>query len=61
MGSTQDNGVLTIPNVQPSYAGKYVCTGTDRDSGSYSTAEAILEVDARPIGEQIYSYKLWVF
>ncbi|XP_067659130.1 basement membrane-specific heparan sulfate proteoglycan core protein-like isoform X2 [Haliotis asinina] len=27
-GSSQDNGILTLPNVQPSYAGSYLCTGT---------------------------------
>ena len=25
-GSSQDNGVLTLNNIQPSYAGRYVCT-----------------------------------
>ena len=43
-GSSQDNGILTIPNVQPSYAGNYVCTGTDRDSGRVGTAVAVLDV-----------------
>ncbi|WAR15211.1 PGBM-like protein, partial [Mya arenaria] len=48
VGATQNNGILTIPNVQPSYAGKYVCTGTDSETGIYSTAEAFLEVDVSP-------------
>ncbi|XP_060586623.1 basement membrane-specific heparan sulfate proteoglycan core protein-like isoform X4 [Ruditapes philippinarum] len=43
-GSSQDNGILTIPNVQPSYAGNYVCTGTDRESGRVGTAVAVLDV-----------------
>ena len=43
-GSSQLNGVLTIPNVQPNYAGNYVCTGTDNETGRVSTAIAVLEV-----------------
>ncbi|XP_060576968.1 basement membrane-specific heparan sulfate proteoglycan core protein-like [Ruditapes philippinarum] len=43
-GSSQDNGILTIPNVQPSYAGNYVCTGTDRESRRVGTAVAVLGV-----------------
>lgn len=44
-GSIQDNGILTIPDVQPSYAGNYVCTGTDTNTGRVSTAIAELEVE----------------
>lgn len=44
-GSTQANGILTIPNVQPSYGGNYVCTGTDLDSGRVSQAITELEVE----------------
>lgn len=43
-GSSQTDGILTIPNVQRSYAGNYVCTGTDRDTGRVSQAIAVLEV-----------------
>lgn len=43
-GSTQVDGVLTIPNVQPNYAGNYVCTGTDAETQRIGTAITVLEV-----------------
>ncbi|XP_052285983.1 basement membrane-specific heparan sulfate proteoglycan core protein-like isoform X3 [Dreissena polymorpha] len=46
-GTQQANGVLTIPNTQPSAAGRYICTGTDTDTGKISTAEALLEVNVK--------------
>ena len=37
-GSAQENGVLTLNNIQPSFAGSYVCTGItpngDRGTGT---------------------------
>ncbi|XP_025082607.1 basement membrane-specific heparan sulfate proteoglycan core protein-like isoform X8 [Pomacea canaliculata] len=45
-GSSQDGGILTVPNIQPSYAGNYVCTGTDQ-SGSIGTATAVVTVIPR--------------
>ena len=42
--SSQDEGILTIPNVQPSYSGNYVCTGTDTDTGIVDTGITRLDV-----------------
>ncbi|KAH3720982.1 hypothetical protein DPMN_063894 [Dreissena polymorpha] len=46
-GTQQANGVLTITNTQPIAAGRYICTGTDTDTGKISTAEALLEVNVK--------------
>ena len=46
--SSQEEGLLTIPNVQPQYSGNYVCTGTDTDTGRINTAVTRLDVEARP-------------
>lgn len=46
LGSSQDNGILTIPNIQPSYAGSYVCTGTDK-GGTIGQAKTIVTIIPR--------------
>ncbi|KAK6175562.1 hypothetical protein SNE40_014001 [Patella caerulea] len=42
-GTSDQNGVLTIPNLQPSYAGTYTCTGTT-PSGNSGTGRVVVEV-----------------
>ncbi|XP_048238836.1 basement membrane-specific heparan sulfate proteoglycan core protein-like isoform X2 [Haliotis rufescens] len=44
-GSIQDNGVLTLPNVQPSYAGTYMCTGTT-STGKTGVGRTTLTIEA---------------
>ena len=52
-GTQQANGVLTITNTQPIAAGRYICTGTDTDTGKISTAEALLEVNVKQTSELV--------
>ena len=42
--SSQEEGILSIPNVQPSYSGNYVCTGTDTNTGIINTSVTRLDV-----------------
>ncbi|KAK7494115.1 hypothetical protein BaRGS_00014588, partial [Batillaria attramentaria] len=49
-GSSQEGGILSIPNVQPSYAGNYVCSGTT-PSGTIGTATAVVTVIPRDDSE----------
>ena len=44
--SSQEEGILTIPNVQPPYAGNYICTGTDTSTGVINTAVTRLDVES---------------
>ncbi|KAL3861149.1 hypothetical protein ACJMK2_007217 [Sinanodonta woodiana] len=46
-GSVQTDGVLTIPDIQPSYAGNYVCTGTT-DTGRTGSAVTRLDIEVKP-------------
>ncbi|KAL3861185.1 hypothetical protein ACJMK2_007245 [Sinanodonta woodiana] len=50
-GSVQTDGVLTIPDIQPSYAGNYVCTGTT-DTGRTGSAVTRLDVEVKPATER---------
>ncbi|XP_041377591.1 basement membrane-specific heparan sulfate proteoglycan core protein-like isoform X3 [Gigantopelta aegis] len=43
-GSTQDNGVLTLPNVQPSYSGNYICKGTT-PAGKIASGRTVLTIE----------------
>ncbi|XP_070207543.1 basement membrane-specific heparan sulfate proteoglycan core protein-like isoform X4 [Littorina saxatilis] len=45
-GSTQDGGILNIPNIQQSYQGNYICSGTG-PTGSIGRATAIVTVIPR--------------
>ncbi|KAK3104524.1 hypothetical protein FSP39_004009 [Pinctada imbricata] len=47
-GSSQDNGVLTLNNIQPSYAGRYVCTAITSD-GDRGTGTATVTVQQNTI------------
>ncbi|BFZ23346.1 hypothetical protein BsWGS_26385 [Bradybaena similaris] len=43
LGASQENGVLTLSNIQPSYAGSYICTGRT-PAGIVGTATARITV-----------------
>ena len=53
VGSAQDNGVLTLSNIQPSYAGTYICTAVtpEGDRGTNTVT-----VTVRPEVESKWNY-----
>lgn len=50
VGSTQTNGVLTIPNIQLSGGGRYICTAIAQ-TGERGTVTTTITVNPEVIGE----------
>ena len=50
IGSSQDGGVLTLSNIQPSYGGRYVCTAVTPE-GDRGTGTATVTVREGTVGE----------